>query len=313
VRAANLLASFIIIPMALLVQGISVILFMAIYDALWGVVLALIVVNVILIRMGLSLFNREELLGREIDHLSLRGTWGKVRHYWAAAALDEEPQRFSIGRLYRRHIPAALKRQRSALFAVGVALLIGLGVAWGVGSQLNLPAPALASLREGLTHLRADSFSGANFAMILPAAGDNLFLAIFENNARSLVLGGVLSLFSFGALGVVLLLAAVAPLGVIAPVVGMAGLNPALFILAFVAPHGIVELPAALIATAAALRMGASLVHRDPRLTLGEGWLLAVVDFVKLFVFVVLPLLALAALTEAYITPQVVCLVYGCR
>jgi ABC-type transport system involved in multi-copper enzyme maturation permease subunit len=79
VRAANLLASFIIIPMALLVQGISVIMFMAIYDALWGIVLALIVVNLILIRMGLSLFNREELLGREIDQLSLRGTWRKLR------------------------------------------------------------------------------------------------------------------------------------------------------------------------------------------------------------------------------------------
>ena len=313
VRAANLLASFIIIPMALLVQGISLIMFMAIYDALWGIVLALMVVNVILIRMGLSLFNREELLGREIDQLSLRGTWRKLRHYWATATLDDEARRFSIGRLYRRHIPAALKRQRSALFAVGVALVIGLGVAWNVGSQLSLPASTLASLREGFSNLSLDSFSGANFAMILPSAKDNVFLAIFENNARSLLLGGVLSLFSFGALGVVLLLVAVAPMGLIAPIVGLAGLNPALFILAFIVPHGIVELPAALITTASALRLGASLVHRNSYLTLGEGWLLALVDFVKLFVFVALPLLALAALAEAYVTPQVVCLVYGCR
>ena len=207
----------------------------------------------------------------------------------------------------------SLEGQRSAAFAVGVALAVGLTVAWVIGSQLTLPESALASLRSGLTNLNTNSFSGANFAMILPAAKDNLFLAIFENNARSLLLGGVLSLFSFGALGVVMLLAAVAPLGFIAPIVGMAGLNPLLFVMAFIVPHGIVELPAALIATAAALRVGASLVHRNPRLTLGEGWLLAVVDFVKLFVFVVLPLLVLAALTEAYVTPQIVCLVYGCR
>lgn len=313
VRAANLLASFIIIPMALLVQGVSVIMFMAIYDALWGIVLALIVVNVILIRMGLSLFNREELLGREIDQLSLRGTWYKVRQYWAAPTPNDQPQRFSIGRMYRRHIPAALKRQRSAAFAVGAAMIAGLSVAWIIGSQIALPETTLASLRDGFANLSLASFSGENFAMILPSAKDNVFLAIFENNARSLLLGGVLSLFSFGALGVVLLLAATAPLGFIAPIVGMAGLNPALFMLAFIAPHGIVELPAALIATAAALRVGASLVHRNPNLTLGEGWLLALVDFVKLFVFVVLPLLVLAALAEAYVTPQVVCLVYGCR
>ena len=313
VRAANLLASFIIIPMALLVQGISIIMFMAIYDALWGIVLALIVVNLILVRMGLSLFNREELLGREIDQLSLRGTWRKLRQYWATPTLDTEPQRFSIGRMYRQHIPAALKRQRSAAAAVGVALLVGVGVAWLIGSRLELPDSALMTLRGGLTNLRTDSFSGASFAMILPAAKDNLFLAIFENNARSLLLGGVVSLFSFGALGVVMLLAAIAPIGLVAPIVGMAGLNPVVFILAFVVPHGIVEIPAAVIATAAALRMGASLVHRNPRLTLGEGWLLAMVDFVKLFVFVVLPLLVIAALAEAYVTPQVACLVYGCR
>lgn len=313
VRAANLLASFIIIPMALLVQGISVVMFMAIYDALWGIVLGLVVVNVILIRMGLSLFNREELLGREIDQLSLRGTWRKLRHYWATATLDDAPQRFSLGRMYRRYIPAALKRQRSAIAAVGLALLVGLSVAWVVGSRITLPESALASLRGGFSNLSLSSFSGENFAMILPSARNSVFLAILENNARSLLLGGVLSLFSFGALGVVLLLAAITPLGLIAPIVGMAGLNPALFILAFIVPHGIVELPAALIATAAALRVGASLVHRNPQLTLGEGWLLAIVDFVKLFVFVVLPLLVLAALAEAYVTPQVVCLVYSCR
>ena len=44
VRAANLLASFIIIPMALLVQVEAIILFQAIYDAMWGIVLALLVV-----------------------------------------------------------------------------------------------------------------------------------------------------------------------------------------------------------------------------------------------------------------------------
>src|SRR5512147_1239481 len=135
VRAANLLASFIIIPMALLVQAESVIMFWAIYDVLWAIVVALIVVDVILVRMGLSMFNREELLGREIDQLSLRGTWRKLRQYWASATIDDLPQRFSLWRMYRRHIPAALKRQRSAVLAVGAALAVGLSVAWVIGSQ----------------------------------------------------------------------------------------------------------------------------------------------------------------------------------
>ena len=41
IRAANLLASFIIIPMALLIQGESVIMFWGDYHTLWWVVLGL--------------------------------------------------------------------------------------------------------------------------------------------------------------------------------------------------------------------------------------------------------------------------------
>ena len=82
VRAANLLASFIIIPMALLVQVEAIILFQAIYDALWGIVLALLVVALILIRMGVQLFNREELLGREIDSINLRGVFRRAGQYF---------------------------------------------------------------------------------------------------------------------------------------------------------------------------------------------------------------------------------------
>jgi ABC-type transport system involved in multi-copper enzyme maturation permease subunit len=52
VRAANLLASFIIVPMALLVQVQAAVMFWARYDVLWWIVLALFVADLILIRMG---------------------------------------------------------------------------------------------------------------------------------------------------------------------------------------------------------------------------------------------------------------------
>ena len=53
VRAANLLASFIIIPMALLVQGESIIMFWAHYEVLWWIVAVLLVADVLLVRMGI--------------------------------------------------------------------------------------------------------------------------------------------------------------------------------------------------------------------------------------------------------------------
>ncbi len=72
VRAANLLASFVIVPMSQLIIGESLIMFWAQYTVLWWIVFGLFIVAIILGRMGMHLFNREELLGREIDVLDLR-------------------------------------------------------------------------------------------------------------------------------------------------------------------------------------------------------------------------------------------------
>ncbi len=313
VRAANLLASFIIIPMALLIQAESVIMFLANYDVLWGIVLALLVVDLILVRMGLSLFNREELLGREIDHLSPIGIGRKIKLFWLTASPGEAAQRFSIKHMYRRHVPAAFRRVRSAVLAVIVVLVVSGAAGWIFVSRLSLPADMLDQLRQGFTHLGSNAFDATAFARILPEAANNPALAVFWNNVRSLLLGGGLSMFSFGSIGIVMLMVAVVPIALIAPIVGMAGLSPLTFILAYFVPHGVFEIPAAILATAAGLRLGAALVHRTPKLTIGEGWLLALIDFTKLFVFVVLPLLVVAALMEVYGTPKIICWIYGCQ
>ncbi len=59
VRAANLLASFIIIPMTFLIQGESVVMFWARYDVLWWAILGQIVIAGLLLRTGVAHFNRE--------------------------------------------------------------------------------------------------------------------------------------------------------------------------------------------------------------------------------------------------------------
>ena len=58
VRAANLLASFIIIPMALLIQGESVVMFWGSYSSLWWIIAVLAVIAGLLVRTGLAHFNR---------------------------------------------------------------------------------------------------------------------------------------------------------------------------------------------------------------------------------------------------------------
>ena len=110
-RAANLLASFIIIPMTLLIQGESAIMFLA-PDAespngigsLWAIIAGMMIVVILLLRVGNSLFNREELLGRTLDKLNIKGT---ARSIWRSVrAVDDQgtPARNLVD-WYRRGIP----------------------------------------------------------------------------------------------------------------------------------------------------------------------------------------------------------------
>jgi uncharacterized membrane protein SpoIIM required for sporulation len=117
--------------------------------------------------------------------------------------------------------------------------------------------------------------------------------------------------FSFGTLAVALLMA---PLVIVFFFVAQAahvGYDPSLFFAAFVLPHGLLELPAAGIATALAIRLGATVMSPPRGMALSEGWLWALADFVKVFVSVVLPLLALAAAVEVHLTPSVVVWAFG--
>ena len=80
-RAANLLASFIIIPMSMLVMLESMIMVQPHQRyLLWYIIVGLLVTVMLLVRMGARIFNREELLGRSLDQLNLRWAW---RIFWA--------------------------------------------------------------------------------------------------------------------------------------------------------------------------------------------------------------------------------------
>ena len=65
-----------------------------------------------------------------------------------------------------------------------------------------------------------------------------------------------------------------------------------------------------ILATAAILKLGALLVTPQPDRSLGEVFLNALGDWFKVFVGLVVPMLALAAVIEVYVTPQIIKLVF---
>ena len=313
VRASNLLASFIIIPAALLLQVEAMIMFYNNYDALWWIALFLIVVDVILVRMGIHIFNREELLGREIDELNIPSLWrtfcGHLRgkRWFFGRDVEQFPVGLrwlgTLGGLYRHDVPAILRRSRFALVMVLVGLLLAVWVGFSFADRFPLPPDALE-----LDNITAETFDDAPRIDWLPAF---TVRGILGNNIRALLLASLLAVFSFGTLAEALL---ILPMAIIFFFVGQAaqmGYDPILFFSAFVLPHGLFELPAAIVATAMAVRLGATFMSPPQGMTIGEGWLYALADLGKVFVAFVVPLLALAAAVEVYITPAIVVWAFG--
>jgi len=309
VRAANLLASFIIVPMALLVQVQAAIMFWARYNVLWWIVVALFVADLILVRMGVRIFNREELLGREIDQINLRRIG---RQFWrfllqppdeALQPRADGPLRVGVLRWYWRDIPALLGRHRLSIGMVVVLMLASLALGWFFAPRYPLPPQIL-----DFGSLSPESFESVGMLGFLPNFTP---WSILFFNLRSLALSSLLAVFSLGVMSFLPIMSTMGIVGFLAHQIASAGHNPWIFLAAFILPHGWLELPAVVLVTAFALRLGASVVAPPEGLTVSDGLLLALADFIKVFFLVAIPMLIVAAFLEVYLTPQVVLWVFG--
>ena len=89
------------------------------------------------------------------------------------------------------------------------------------------------------------------------------------------------------------------------------GLHPLTFLTAMVLPHGLLEVPAIILAGAAILRLGATLAAPGHGRTIGEAWLHSLSDWTKIMLGLVLPLLLGAAAVEIFITPRLAIWILG--
>ena len=130
VRAANLLASFVLLPTASVVQLEAILIISRGPNSrtvLWLIALLLCVMAVALIRTGMGAFNREEILSREHEQLNLRHvgrTWRTFfREYRPAGVAPDQYSgaSFSFGRFYRRELPALLRDYRLPLLVALIA------------------------------------------------------------------------------------------------------------------------------------------------------------------------------------------------
>ena len=289
VRAANLLASFIIIPVALLVQGESILMFWGDLSTLWWVVIGLVGMAVLLVRVGLAHFQREELLGSELDVLNFR--WmGRV--FWNEFTRGAK----SLPEWYRISVRQTLRSLRVPFAIVLGLTLISLAVGAAQYNRFAIPldGTSIADMRD-----RTGVISS-----LLPFLSIHSVLAIFWNNLRVMLLSMIIGMFSFGILGVLPVMLTMGVAGYLMVLLTQNGFSLVTFI-GLILPHGIIEIPIAILATAAVLQGGAMLGTPRTEKTVGEMYLITLANWFKVMVGVVVPLMLLAAVVEAWVTPQI--------
>ncbi|MHB8628590.1 MAG: stage II sporulation protein M [Aggregatilineales bacterium] len=293
-RAANLLASFIIVPISMLVMLESFIMITNNRYVLWYIVGGLITVDLVLFVTGARMFNREELLGRQMDELNFR---------WAGRLFWRSFRGTSLGvtnvrSWYERNIFPALRRLRIPMIVVAVsmigAFIFGFAIAQ---ARLDLQFSDLSASR--VTALQ-------NFvtAVNLGSPPQGIFDLALQYT-RILLVAVIMATFSFGVMGVVLVMIPIGILGFLLgqPVIGQVGIPQ---FLAAIVPQLLIQVPAVIIGAAAALQLGSVVLRRQSDKTVGQAWLGALADCAAIWLGVVLPMLIVAGVVAVFITPLIV-------
>jgi uncharacterized membrane protein SpoIIM required for sporulation len=266
-RAANVMASFIILPMSVVLQVEAALILVGRAELLWGFALMMAVVAAVFLRMGLTGFSREALLARDAG---LRHPWRRVN----AAVRASFAARPAFGRL--------LWMRRTPLLIAAAGLPAGALAGYLAGSTSLLPANVVRPVLTSLIRATGGD-SGVADAV-----------AIFAHNVLAFLLVAALAVLTAGLSGFLLTFAPGFLLGFAAALTSWG------FALSGIVPHGFVEVPAAIIAGGLAVQIGAAAIHMDARAGWTAGVLAAVADYVRALRWLV-PALAVASVLEVFV------------
>lgn len=317
VRAANIMASFIILPMSLCVQLEAVLLLNNLQIGLYFMLLVLIVILLLLMRSGVKIFNREEIIAREGDNVSFKGILRGFGYFFRrtpqeALAHQKTGLRWTPWRFYRHDIPQLLGLFKAPGLVVTASIVGGIIICIWVAYW-----PVVQEFRDSLN--LSDRLSGTQNPICQPNGINSISIGgfqgvtwqgIFINNTISVLIGSGLSIISLGVAGILLLIISTGPVGFILGFFFQLNLNPWPLLAGFILPHGIFELPAVILGIAAALKISTSLIAPPDNMGIGESFQFAIVNYIKLLGLIV-PLLLLAAIIEANITPAIGCWLTG--
>lgn len=141
----------------------------------------------------------------------------------------------------------------------------------------------------------------------LPPPGLELVIRIFVQNMTSFLTSGLISALSFGVFAMLVPTLAFLSVGHGAYWAATHGIKMGAmgFLLGYVLPHGIIELPAAIIGAAAGMRLGLCAATVPTTISVGRHILWGLALYLRVLFLILAPMLLISALIEGLITPLV--------
>ncbi len=263
-RAANVMASFIILPMSVVLQVEAALILLGRPEFLWAFAGLMILLAVLLLRMGLAGFSREALLAREV------GLRHPLQRAIAAVQWSFSGRPGILRLIWLRRLP---------MLIAAIGFPAGMIVGFLAGATGAIPGQVVRPVLSNL---------------VRAAGGDTQVLqivSIFSHNLVAFLLVAVLAVLTAGVSGFAITFLPGFLLGY------AAALSSWSLVLTGIFPNGLIEIPAAIVAGGLVIQIGAAAIHMEPQ----GGWtarvLAAFADYARSLRWIV-PALALAAVLE---------------
>jgi uncharacterized membrane protein SpoIIM required for sporulation len=249
--------------------------------------------------MGINHFNREELLGREMDSLNFRLLWKHFRQEFVGGAR-------SIGGWYRREIPRTLRQLAIPIVFMTVLIVVGTYLGASLVQEIG-PIPDALNLNamDVINNDVLDRFRQMGFF------NASSVLTIWWHNLLAVTIAFLFGAFTLGVAGVLILILPMALIGFFTGLLSLTGIDPLTILAAVTLPHGLLELPALILVGAAILQVGASLVTPNRKQSISQSLVSSLADFARIMLAIAIPLFLGAAVLEVFFSPRILISLLG--
>lgn len=282
IRSANLNATLIVFPITFLIGVESHFLMHNKVTFLWIIFLGLVIYCLIFLRLGLKLFNRENLLLSDVHIFSVGDFFEDIKRKFIHAVIGENP---TILDFLKDTLYLILKSKKNILLMT-VFLIVGFFISYYYTLDL-LPPDKInfcAEIVKTKNYDISDKFTPEIIA---------------RHNLRSVFVVSVLSIFTFGASALVFIFLPGAMVGGLTAFHTDGSLYCILHYLKFLLPHGILEIPAAILVATFIFNLGTFVFRVDKNNRPQDVFIKSLGELARIII-VAIPLFILASYLEVY-------------